>query len=324
MRHQIAGLVIALSSLAVWLDSHAVGTIAGTAISNQAEMSFELGGEPQTMSSNTTQLQVAEVLDVNVFAPTPERLVGAGTQAQALLFTLTNTGNGSEQFDIWAVALLPGDQFDPVFGSPSIYFDSDASGDFSAADVPYEAGTNDPVLAADESVDLLVVAAIPAEQVDGDLGLVELRAAAATGTGVPGQSFAGAGDAGVDAVVGASGAAGGSPAQYLVGEVSLVLQKSASISDPAGGSQVVAGAEITYLVTIAADGRGLARDARFSDPIPANTSYLSGSLRLNGLPLSDASDADAGSFAAGEVAIALGDLAAGAPAQQIQFTVTID
>ena len=73
---------------------------------------------------------------------------------------------------------------------------------------------------------------------------------------------------------------------------------------------------------------GSAGTAVFSDPIPANTSYVAGSLRLNGTPLSDdASDADAGSYLTvpqRAVRVALGNLTQASGPQTIVFAVTIN
>ena len=45
-----------------------------------------------------------------------------------------------------------GRRFRPGAGCTRLYFDTDASGDLSAADVAYQAGVNDPQLAADASI----------------------------------------------------------------------------------------------------------------------------------------------------------------------------
>jgi len=63
-----------------------------------------------------------------------------------------------------------------------------------------------------------------------------------------------------------------------------------------------------------------------TDAIPANTTYIPGSLALDGSPLTDTADGDAGDVgdsATGTLTVALGDLAAGAPGSTISFRVTI-
>lgn len=325
MTHQTARFVCASLALAAAAQTGAVGTPAGTAIDNQAEISFELDGAARRLTSNVASLRVAEVLDVNLLLQTPERLVGPGATAQPLVFTLTNTGNGDEAFVLSATATLPGDQFDPVLGASSIYIDVDRDGDLGAADIAYVPGSNEPLLAADDSVDLLLVSAIPPSLADGDLGFASLTVEAATGTGAPGQTYAG-GSSGVDAVVGASGARRVVAGQYLVGEIALDVQKSAVLRDPDGGTQAVPGASIDYRLQVVATGTGRARDTLLADVIPASTRYLAGSLRLNGAPLTDADDGDAGRYSATsrEIAVALGELGVGDPAQQVQFTVIIE
>ncbi len=326
MTHRIAGAALAAWSIGFTLGAHALGTPAGTAITNQAEISFDLAGVTQVLSSNLAVVEVAEILDVNVLLQTPERLVAAGDTGQPLLYRVTNTGNGVEGFALGQRAILPGDAFDPTPASPAIYFDTDSSGDLSAADIPYRPGGNDPVLAPDESISILLVNDIPPGVLDGQRATVELSATALSGTGAPGSAIAGAGDGGVDAVLGASGGVGAVAGQYLVGEVSLALAKSALVSDPDGGSEVVPGASILYTIEVVAEGTGKATNAVVADPIPPSTTYAAGSLRLNGLALSDAADADAGAFDAsrGEITVALGALGAADGAQRIQFQVSID
>ena len=69
--------------------------------------------------------------------------------------------------------------------------------------------------------------------------------------------------------------------------------------------------------------------ARIADPIPAGTAFVPGSLTLDGAPLSDAADDDAGRFdAAGGtaqgpgIAVALGQVAA-ASVHVVQFKAKI-
>lgn len=325
MTHRSARLAAAASAWVAVQAAWAVGTPAGTAIDNRAEISFELGGEPRRLESNVAVFRVAEVLDLNLLVQTPERLVGPGSVGQALSFTLTNTGNGTEAFVLTPNGTLPGDQFDLVLASPAIYFDVDGNGYVSAPDVPYVPGSNDPTLAADESIDVLLVGAIPAGLADGDLGLAGLSVEAVTGSGAPGVTYA-AVVGGVEAVVGASGARRDAIGQYLVGQVELSVDKSAVVRDPAGGTLAVPGAAIDYTIEVGATGRGSARSTLLADAIPARTRYQPGSLSLNGQALTDQDDGDAGSYraAVGEIVVALGKLGVGEPAQQIHFTVIIE
>lgn len=328
MKHTNARWFVYLGLVQLWAPTaQGLGVEAGTAISNTAEVSFELAGTPVTRSSNAAIVTVAEVLDVDVLLQSPTLTVQAGDTDQSLLYTVTNTGNGQETFTLTGDSVLAGDDFDPVPGTPAIYFDTDGSGDLSPADTPYVAGSNDPVLAPDESVDVLFVHDIPAGLPDGNRGLARLGAEALTGTGVPGQVFAGAGAGGTDAVVGTSGAQDAADGEYVVGDVVVELVKSVSVSDPFGGTQPVPGAELTYTLVATVTGAGTASAVTIRDPIPANTTYLAGSIFLNGAGLTDdGADADGGEFIANpaEIVVQLGDLTAASGAQTVTFTVTID
>jgi uncharacterized repeat protein (TIGR01451 family) len=323
-RHWTAVLAAVMVSAAP--TAGAVGTTAGTDILNTAQVSFELGGTTVTQASNTVTLTVAEILDVDVLLQSGTRTVQSGDSDQALLFTVTNTGNGNEVINLSTLANPAGDDFDPLPATPSIYFDTDGSGDLSAPDIAYEPGNNDPDLAPDESIDVLLVNNIPPSLADGSRGLSELAATAATGTGAPGTLLAGLGDGGVDALVGNSGAADADVGEYIVGDVAVAAVKSASVADTFGGSLPIPGATITYTIVVTASGSGTAAASVVSDLIPTDTTYVPGSLLLNGASLSDGSDADAGQFIASpaQITVALGGLSATDGPQTIQFQVTIN
>jgi uncharacterized repeat protein (TIGR01451 family) len=103
--------------------------------------------------------------------------------------------------------------------------------------------------------------------------------------------------------------------------------KSQVIADQFGGTQPVPGATITYQIVATPSGTGTATNVVFNDAIPANTTYKNGSLKLNGVALSEANDTDAGQFIttpAAQVSVALGSLTAASSAQTISFAVTIN
>jgi len=308
-------------------EAFGAGTPAGTAVVNQAQVSFTLGGVAGTSPSNVARFLVAEILDVNVTLRSERVSVIAGESRRTLLFTVTNLGNGDERFPLALQNTLAGDDFDPIAASTSIYFDTDGSGDLSDADVIYTAGSNDPDLAPDAGVGVLLVNDIPSTVADGQLGRSQLVARAATGTGVPGTSFAGLGSDGTDAVAGASGAESEAFGEYAVGDVQVALVKSATVINPAGGVRATAGARIDYRIVVNVSGSGVARQFTVNDPIPANTTYVPGSLRLNETALTDASDTDVGEFqsgAAARIRVALGDMTQVAGARTVAFSVVIN
>ncbi len=320
-------MLLFVLTLGVTTAVRAAGTAAGTSIESAAQVTYSVSGAPQTAMSNTVSVIVAEILDV-VVAAAGDASVTPGATQQELVFTVTNTGNGTETFDLAALSAgLTGDQFDPTLAANPIYFDTDGSNDLSAGDTVYVPGSNDPVLAADASIRVILVNDIPATAGDGERGRSQLTATARTGSGAPGTLFGGQGDGGLDAMAGTTGGSAVQIGEYVVAGLQLAAVKSQTVVDQFGGSRPVPGARIDYQVVVTATGSGTAADAAFSDAIPANTTYVAGTLRLNSNPLSDAADGDAGelvSTPAPQVRIQLGDLTAASAPQTIEFAVTID
>ncbi len=321
---RISLITLVLSVLTGSPAVFALGTTAGTDIANSAQVSYVVAGTPVSQSSNVLVVTVAEILDVNVLLQSPTVPVTPGDVNRSLLFTVTNTGNGNEDFSLAIDSALAGDDFDPTPSPTSIYFDTDGSGDLSAGDTPYSFGVNDPQLAPDASVNVLLVNDIPAGLLDGNQGFSELTATSLTGTGNPGDVFGGQGDLGTDAVVGANGGDDADIGIYIVSNITLSIVKSATVVDPFGGTEPVPGALITYQIVVTASGSGTAINASFTDLIPPFSTYQAGSLSLNGGGLTDAPDADAGEFSGGAVVVALGDLTQAAGPQTIAFTVVIN
>jgi uncharacterized repeat protein (TIGR01451 family) len=308
-------------------EARAVGVPAGTSIDNTAQVTYTVGTVSATATSNTATVIVAEILDVVVTLQTPSVPVIAGATSQEMLFRVTNTGNGPETFRLQSTSVIGGDDFDPAAASPSIYFDTDASGDLSPGDVPYAPGSNDPVLNADAFVSVLLVNDIPAGAADGNRGFARLSAEARTGVGAPGTSFAGQGVGGTDAVAGASGADSEATGEYLVAGIALAVVQTQTVTDQFGGSRPLPGSTVTYTFVVGATGTGSAANSVFGNDIPAYTTYVPGTLRLDGVALSDAADADAGSFLTtpnARVSVQLGTLTLASGSHTIRFAVTIN
>ena len=318
---------VAIVAVAFSSPAWAAGTPAGTLIEGTATVDFDYGGTPFSINSNTTVLAVAERIDVATVLQSPQQLVSASDTRRALLFTVTNTGNGTETFALAIDNLIAGDDFDPVAAVPAIYFDTDGSGDLTAADQAYTAGTNDPVLAADASIDIFLVNDIPAAVGNGDIGRSQLTATSATGTGAAGTVYAGAGDTGVDAVIGTTGGESADTGEYIVSDIQVTIVKSQAVADPFGGTEPLPGATITYTITVDLVGSGTATASIVRDPVPTYTTYVPGSLVLNGIAQSDAADADAGELDTAVVptiVVRLGDLTLASGTQTIVFQVSID
>ncbi len=313
----------------------AAGTPANTPISNAVTLTYFLGGQPAApITVVAPTVYVAEVINVVlVWQDATALAVNSPDTGRVLTFLLTNTGNGLEAFGLVRNNVIAGNQFDPL-STPSgaLYLESGLQAGFQAsgpdADIAYLAGSNDPVLAADASRKVYVVSNIPAALANGAIGSLSMTASATTPGApgaLPGTSLAGLGQGGVDAVVGGSRAqSSATTGRYIASGVSLSLLKTvALVRDPLGGSLVMPGSQLTYRVVLTLTGAGVAENLSFTDPMPANTTYVPASITVDGAARSDAPDADNAGFAAGEVRVLFGNTSA--PATRIvEFKVTVN
>ncbi|MFH1864930.1 MAG: hypothetical protein ABIK85_03530 [Candidatus Eisenbacteria bacterium] len=308
--------------------SAADGTPPCTDIVNQAVATYTVDSNDFTQHSNIAATTVAQLTDVNVVWQDASHVtVCPGDSSRVLTFLLTNTGNGPDSYTLSGQSALSGDDFDPVF--VDIYLDANGSGVFEPElDVMYVEPFGNPTLAADESMVVFVLNNIPGGAVTGNTGRSELIAASDLGTGESGTVFPGAGgDCGVDAVIGQSGGVASAVGTYAVTSVSVSLVKSAVVADLFGGTEPVPGAAISYSIAVMVAGSGTARNLVITDPVPDDTTYVPGTLSLNGVSLTDGADGDAGDVGATTVdtiTVALGDVEAGAPTQSVSFDVVID
>ncbi|MEN3748329.1 hypothetical protein TPR58_14230 [Sphingomonas sp. HF-S3] len=293
----------------------ASATPAGEILPNTASVTYSINGQQSGTASNTVNVRVNEVLDIDLGALTSQLAIERGALSP-VPFTLTNAGNGQEAF------ILSGELqgIDGVIEAFAI--DRDGDGRFDpAVDLRIELNGATPRLAPGTVLPLLVL-------VRGNTaanGRLIVDARAVTGSGTPGTDFSGKGDDGCDAIVGATTAAartsitltiaGGDPSQ-------IDVVKSQSVASPDGGTSPVRGAIVTYTIESRFGGSGTVQDARLADPIPAGTDYVPGSLLLDGTALTDADGDDAGSFDGGGIRIALGDIA-GPVTRIVKFQVTI-
>ena len=302
--------------------AHAAGVAAGTLIENTATATYAVGTGTASIQSNKVSLKVDELLDVAVasLVATP---MPATSGPAVLSYAVTNSGNGDEAFRLAVDPAIAGNPFNGVV--QGIAIDSNGNGTYDAGvDTVVPAGGSTPTLAADGSVRVFVLVTLPAGAADGATSQVRLSAGANTGTGTPGTTFAGQGDGGVDAVVGASTAQSNALAAVITRLGSVSLSKSAAIADPFGGSRPVPGAQVTYSLVTHLSGSGAADGVTVTDAIPTGTTYQPGSLKVDGSVLSDAADADSGQAAASGIAVALGTLPSGSPDHTITFTVKIN
>mgnify|MGYP003634314813 FL=1 len=320
----VMALVAGICSFALNANNaHAAGTLAGTDIVNVAQASYDGPSGPITIDSNPVTIKVDELLDVTVVSSNPgDVATSPNATAQVLTYQVTNTGNGTESFTLAADTAKSGDDFDTIFGQMVI---DDGNGVYDpGVDTIYTAGTNDPVLAPDESVTIFILSTVPTTANDTERAEIELAAIANTGSGTAGDVFAGQGDGGGDAVVGSTGADGEASGFFIIQAAQVSLVKSATVVDQFGGAQPVPGATITYQLIATTQGSGTLTNLVITDDIPADTTYVDESISLEGLGLTDDNaDADAGSYDGSEIAVALGAVSGG-QTRTITFQVTIN
>jgi len=304
-------------------QAHATGTGAGTRIDNIATATYTLpSGGSGSVTSNTVSLTVDELLNVGVaWSDGGDVTVQPGTSNDVLTYRVTNGGNGSEAFVLIARNSLSGDNFDP--SSFAIYLDTNGNGRYDPGiDQAYVSGSNEPVLAADASTTVFIVSTVPGTVLDGNRAGLDLIATAKTGSGTPGTTFAGLGDGGVNAVVGATSATAPATGFYAVSAATVAFVKSATVADPFGGTTSVPGSTITYRLVASVSGSGSLANLAVADTVPAGSTYKIGSITLDGSALTDASDGDTGSFASNAIGVGLGTVAAGT-AHTVTFQTVI-
>jgi len=284
----------------------AAQTAPGTPIDNVADARWTAAATPAAARSNRDRLIVAERLDV-ALAAGPESVTGP---ARAVRFVLSNIGTGSEAFALAATLARSGT------ADLRLAADGDGDGRYDPARDPLLADGQTPALATGAALTLFAL--IPAA---ADRDTLSIEARALTGSGAPGTAFPGAGDGGGDAVTGATGAAARLVLPVERDADGPALAKSQSVRAADGSERAGAGAIVTY--TLTARLAGTEADPRVDDPIPAGTRYLPGSLTLDGAPLSDAADADAGTADEARIDVCLPAPAGTPVTHTVRFAVRI-
>ncbi|KQN02096.1 hypothetical protein ASE82_12635 [Sphingomonas sp. Leaf230] len=294
-----------------------IGTPAGTPIVNTAGLRYDADGTAQSTSSNTVTIIVAERLDVALVRDGRGAVV-VTAQPVAIPFTLTNLDNGAESF-VLAASVSPG-----AAVLRTLVIDTDGDGLYDPAKDVAPVDGKTPLLTPGQSIKLLaILVATP----DGGAtnAVLTVTARSTTGSGATGNVYPSAGDGGGDAVVGPTGALATVSVPLGTALAGPVLLKSQSVRAADGSQTAVRDAVITY--TLEARFTDAVTGARIADPIPVGTVFVPGSLTLDGAPLSDGADDDAGRFdpsaaqGAG-VTVALGRVAAGS-SHTVQFKAKI-
>jgi len=318
--HRVLALALLLGGGSAAAATHAP---ANSTIDNTADVTYTVGTSTTTTSSNTDTITVDELVDVAVTRQSASPIGVLTPQANAaILFRVTNLGNGTETYDVTGSITLGGDDFDPT--NLEFYLDD--------GDGLFEPGGDDGAPITDATIggelfeDLWLVSDIPAARPDGDLADVELTATSSHGTGVAGSAQAGNGDGGVDLVFGTSTGTDTDAGAYEVQDIAFTVVKSSVVDDQFGGNEPIPGATITYTISVTTAGTGTATGVNVTDAIPTNTTYVGASTTYNTVGQSDVADGDncdADDTVVGSVFCAVGTVT-GATTTTVTFQVTID
>ena len=317
-----------LPGVALAGTASARGVAAGTQVQNTVVMSYVQDGVTLTNTASTTFV-VDQLIDLTTTWQDAKPVQAAtGAVAQSLLFRLTNTGNGNDSYKL-ALTALPAGGTDFAVDQCKLFLDQDNNGTYSVSDPEYVPGSNDPVLTAAGHLDLFALCALPASAKDGSFAQVKLAATSKTFSGVPGSAKPASGTPGMNVVVGMSGGASASNGTYQASAVTYQFTSTQQVIDGSGGNVATSGSRIRYTLIITGNGgSATGRNLVVTNPIPAHTTYVPGSLTLDSASLGDSStDGDAGDFnitTTDSIAVRLGNMAGAANPHIITFEVTIN
>ncbi len=330
-----------------------LGTDAGTSITNNVSVAFNVGGTAQTAETDSDTFVVDRVVNLVVTkSDGVNTSVAPGSTQQAVTYTVSNQTN--DTIDVLLTSeQLGGDDFN-VTGTVTYYLDNGGTvGVFDGTDTIITSIDN---LAEDETVIVHAVANIPGTVVTGNVAdLVLIGQAANSATGVAFVNNSGdADDAAVvqnvfaDGVGTATGDGAGDgyhsdTDRYEVAAADITVTKISTVLwDPINGStnpKAIPGAVVEYCIAVAnASGGADATSVAISDTIPANLTYynalVTGPSTIPGLigvvtegtvsgAVCLADGAGTGSESGGTVSGNLGTVASGAT-ETLIFRVTVD
>ena len=343
---QLLGAVSAFALVAMSsAPALAEGTSAGSTITNNVTVTFDVGGVTQNAETASDSFTVDRRVNVNVEWIGSATSVAPGAQDQAIAFDVTNLSNDTIDLDL-STALTAGTGAN--ISGYQIFLDTD--GDRVLSQAEFDAGpiTYLDEVDEDETVAVIVIADIGLNAVNGDEFDVTLTANAHAGGGAGSLgselvATSGANTAGVDTVlfdgIGATdgqydGAFSDTGTYTVAGALVTVAKTSRVVSDPVNGTtdpKAIPGATVEYCITVAnASGAATATDVGVVDDLPFDVTYDNTyGIFVDG-DATCANGTAGGSFSAGtgpssedQVLGDLSDVAAG-ETRSLYFRVTID
>jgi uncharacterized repeat protein (TIGR01451 family) len=268
---------------------------AGETISNRAEATYtDDEGTGFATVSPTITLTVLTVAAVTVTPDETDPSANVSPNERVTrLFRVCNTGNTPDFYTITsAEASAPA-------ALVSLHFDTDASGTLNSSDREIVVGTTmSPRVTVGQCVGVIA-------EVDtngghaGDRFQIHINARSSVTDAVN----AGVEDVGTIVNVYGNGARFSSPADPALPPVKLVEGHDRVTTAP--------GQPLDYTIAFRNSGDVTARNVVMRDDLPDGLEYVSGTLRLDGRAITDAADADEGSFAGRRVEVHVAQVAVG-------------
>lgn len=304
---QLAASIAFVAGGAAFLPSaHAAAPSAGTNISNIASASYtDSNGSNKTVTSNVVTTTVLQVASFTLIAD-QTKTANANGQV-SLSHTLTNTGNGSDTFN---VAVANNDTRDNTtdnydFSGLNVYLDANKDG-VPDSQTPVTSVT----LAAGQSVNLIVQATTASSNLNaGDLGKLTVSATSTYGSSGSSSTTAGSGINKVTATDKGDAVRWNVDTVKITNGAVISLLKSASVSNvdatPSSLSR-----EVEYTLAYQNTGNTTATNVTITDVLPAGLTYVANSATVNGTGVSDTADADGYNFTSGTATLVIPTVAA--------------
>lgn len=272
----------------------AEGTSAGSTITNDVSVTFEVGGVTQNAQTTSDTFTVDRRVNVNVEFIGPATSVSPGQQNAVIAFDVTNLSNDTVDFDL-AAALTAGTPSN--IANFQIYRDTNGNNAFDAGDALV---TYLDEIAEDATVRVFVIADIGLDAANADSFNVTLTANAHEGAGVGalGSELVAtptANTSGVDTVLfdgagvtdAANDGAFSATGTYTVASALVTVTKTSRVvSDPVNGTtnpKAIPGATVEYCITVAnANGAALATAVTIVDDLPFDVTFLTGTSFVDG------------------------------------------
>ncbi|MEC5211767.1 putative repeat protein (TIGR01451 family) [Polaromonas sp. CG_9.5] len=229
------------------IPAHAAAPAAGASISNQASASYTDGSNvPRTVTSNVVSTTVTQVASLTLTAPGNQ----TATPGSVVYYphTLTNTGNGSDTFNLTAVSA----------GTPFQMTNVQIFADNGSGQPTGLAITSTGPIAAGAAFKFIVVGTLPVTATATQTNVITVNGASAL---TPAQNASN-----IDTTTVTTNAV-------------VTLTKAVSVASGPSPANAAAQVPYTYTLTYTNTGNSAATSVAISDVVPAGMTYVAGSAR---------------------------------------------